>query len=151
MQVENTKDEGEFNSAEVERICNIIEKINQQQEQSQKALEVMIITPYRKQEEAIRNAIEKLQAASSFANLLVEICTLDRCQGREADFVLISLVRKRATRFLDMPKRWNVALTRAKEGLFIIGNIESYLHERSQKPPHSLLSYIICAYRDQKI
>jgi hypothetical protein len=150
MQVENTKDEGELNSAEVERICDILEKLNQMQGQSQKAPEVMIITPYRKQEEALRNAVEKLQAASSLRNLLVESCTLDRCQGREADFVLISLVRKRATRFLDMPKRWNVALTRAKEGLFIIGNLESYLNESARKPPHSLLSYIICAYRDQK-
>jgi AAA domain len=52
---------------------------------------------------------------------------LDRCQGREAEYVLISLVRSRATPFLDMPKRWNVALTRAMQGLFIVGNIDAYL------------------------
>ena len=89
-----------------------------------------------------------------------EVCTLDRCQGREAEYVFISLVRNRASVFLDSPKRWNVALTRAMQGLFIFGDIDNYLaeaksrrHEASKRgyprPLMSLLARILESYDRQ--
>lgn len=124
---------------------------------------VMIITPYRKQEARLGQAITELLERGALGQLDIEVCTLDRCQGREAEYVFISLVRNRATPFLDMPKRWNVALTRAMKGLFIVGDVEAYLtearrarnHPRSQPMPGqsgaprvlmSLLARIIEAY-----
>jgi 3-mercaptopyruvate sulfurtransferase SseA len=35
-----------------------------------------------------------------------------------------------------MPKRWNVALTRAMRGLFIVGNIDAYLDEARRARQH---------------
>lgn len=109
---------------------------------------VMVITPYRAQERALRDR-------DQLSDPRVEVCTLDRCQGREADYVFISLVRGKATPFLDMPKRWNVALTRARKGLFFVGNVDSYLREARQSrsgvrpgepSKSSLLAKVIDAY-----
>lgn len=55
---------------------------------------------------------------------------------------------------MDMPKRWNVALTRAMQGVFLVGDIDAYLREaraagrdrRSSRPTMSLLARIIEAY-----
>lgn len=97
--------------------------------------------------------------AETLPNIELEVCTLDRCQGREAEFVFISLVRSRATPFMDNPKRWNVALTRAKEALFLVGDLEAFLSEarsarrdlraRSGRPKMSLLARILEAYASQ--
>lgn len=106
---------------------------------------VMIITPYRAQERALRDAIR-------LPDKRVDICTLDRCQGREADYVFLSLVRDSATMFLDMPKRWNVALTRARKGLFFVGNVDNYLREaregrrQGETMKSSLLALILDSY-----
>ncbi|MEK6607998.1 MAG: AAA domain-containing protein [Myxococcota bacterium] len=119
--------EGESNGREAEAICSLLESLNADEAAQERRPGIMVITPYRRQEALLSEATEKLRSRGAIGNLDVEVCTLDRCQGREAEYVLISLVRSRATPFLDMPKRWNVALTRAMQGLFIIGNIDAYL------------------------
>ncbi len=117
--VGETSENGEANSAEVTVIAEVMPELLAAMTADGS---IMVITPYRAQERALRDGLAAM-------NGRVEICTLDRCQGREADYVFISLVRDRATPFLDMPKRWNVALTRARKGLFLVGNIDSYLRE----------------------
>jgi superfamily I DNA and/or RNA helicase len=104
--------------------------------------------------------VEGLQQRGVIGHLDVEVCTLDRCQGREAEYVFISLVRSRATAFMDMPKRWNVALTRAMQGVFLVGDVDAYLREarsarrdrrdvRGGHPTMSLLARIVEAYDHQ--
>jgi hypothetical protein len=126
---------------------------------------IMLITPYSQQETLLGETIKKLRLQGLLDNLVVEASTLDRCQGREADFVFVSLVRNRATPFFDMPKRWNVALTRAMKGLFLVGDIDAYLREAADarsdrraferavdgrpRPLMSLLARIIEAYDGQ--
>lgn len=118
----------------------------------------MIVTPYRKQEALLRETIDRAPKLAATSTIEIEVCTLDRCQGREAEYVFISLVRGRASRFLDMPKRLNVALTRAKEGLFLVGDLSAYRKEarvanevRRYGParPPSVLARIIEAYDRQ--
>lgn len=161
--------EGEFNHREVEAIVGLIQQLNALAARHGRK-EVMVITPYREQEARLADALAQLRARSAVAHVDIDLCTLDRCQGREADFVLLSLVRSRATRFFDMPKRWNVALTRAKQGLFVVGDINAYLREAAEarresnwqpsprrgrvrvgepRPLMSLLARIIEAYERQ--
>lgn len=150
--------EDEVNEAEAEEICRTLEQLKQLSGDSGELPRVMVITPYKKQEAHLNKAVQALQLAGGLAHLHVEVCTLDRCQGREEEYVFISLVKNRATPFLDAPKRWNVALTRAKEGLFIFGDIDNYLGEakavfRGVLPGQvirtSLLSRILWSYDHQ--
>ncbi|MEF1301562.1 AAA domain-containing protein, partial [Vibrio owensii] len=48
--------------------------------------------------------------------------TVDRFQGHEADFVMLSFANNHPTSFLESPNRLNVAITRAKHQLIVYGN-----------------------------
>jgi DNA polymerase III delta prime subunit len=116
----------EVNPDEGITICEMIRALNAEK---QNEASVMVITPYREQMAHLNEQVNALREAGQIDRLAVEVLTLDRCQGREADFVLISLVRNRTSLFLEMPKRWNVALTRAREGLALVGDIDAFLRE----------------------
>ena len=76
-----------------------------------------LISPYRAQVESM------MEAFGNCSNVRVD--TIDSFQGQEADVVYISLVRSNENLeigFLKDYRRMNVALTRAKRGLFLIGD-----------------------------
>ena len=82
---------------------------------------ISVISPYMKQTELIRTCI-------STTNPSVEVSTVDSFQGRESDVIVISLVRSNRERivgFLSDYRRLNVAVTRARKQVFIVGNSES--------------------------
>lgn len=154
----------EANHSECDRICRLLEDLNAHEATKEHRPGIMVITPYRDQRALLSEAIDDLRNRGGIDRLDVDVFTLDSCQGREAEYVLISLVRGRATPFFDMPKRWNVALTRAMKGLFIVGDVDAYLREASDarrdrrsrsshdgrpKPLMSLLARIIEAYDKQ--
>ena len=59
----------------------------------------------------------------------VQVDTVDAYQGRECDYVIISLVRSNTTHAIGHggdPRRMNVALTRARRGLVVIGDISTF-------------------------
>lgn len=162
VQVSEGGDAGsETNAHESERICRLLADLNARLPDQEKKPGIMVITPYRDQKALLAEAINGLRDRGQLDRLDVDAYTLDSCQGREAEYVLVSLVRSKATPFFDMPKRWNVALTRAMLGLFIVGNIDSYLREavEARRRPHekggparplmSLLARILEAYDRQ--
>ena len=55
-------------------------------------------------------------------HLAVELCTVDRFQGHEADLVIITFASAHPTSFLESPNRLNVALTRARYQRVIVGD-----------------------------
>ena len=82
---------------------------------------IKVISPYAQQVRWIRRLLEELYPD-------VEVGTVDSFQGREGEAVLISMVRsndERKVGFLKDKRRLNVALTRAKRHLFIVGNYET--------------------------
>ena len=61
----------------------------------------------------------------------LRLATVDNFQGEESDIVIVSLVRSNDEKrcgFLRTTNRINVLLSRAKHGLYIIGNSETYGH-----------------------
>ncbi|MEO0732116.1 MAG: AAA domain-containing protein [Bacteroidota bacterium] len=83
---------------------------------------VAVITPYREQ---VVQAEDRLGEETRLADFDVTINTVDGFQGRERDVVYLSLVRsneKGEIGFLADYRRMNVALTRARKYLIVIGD-----------------------------
>ena len=85
------------------------------------ACNIVILTPYNGQVDLIRGLLP-----SKYEH--IEVFTTDGFQGKEADFILLSLVRnnilsgRRRWGFVTDPHRLNVALSRAREGLVLISS-----------------------------
>ncbi len=79
---------------------------------------VIIITPYKSQMRLLENQI-KLPKGSK-AQLMTS--TVDAFQGQEGDIVIVSTVRTKFVGFVDDAQRLNVALTRAKRVLRVVGD-----------------------------
>ena len=58
----------------------------------------------------------------------IQIATVDAFQGAEKDVIILTCARTKAIGFLDSPERLNVALTRARRHLLLVGHA-SMLHE----------------------
>ena len=107
--------------------------------QGYKEEQVTILTLYVGQVIEIRSWVRKLA-------LNVRVTSVDNYQGEENDFVLLSLVRsncKYEIGFLKILNRVCVAFSRAKIGLFIIGNIDCIVkgeEKHNAKYPHSNMS-----------
>ena len=86
--------------------------------------DVGIIATYKSQANLLFELINKLNTETN-SPVPVEVDTVDAFQGREKDMVLISLVRSNdsgETGFLSDTRRMNVAMTRAKRLLIIVGD-----------------------------
>ena len=83
---------------------------------------IAVISPYR--EQTVR-AEDRLAEIPAFADLDITVNTVDGFQGRERAVVYLSLVRSNARSeigFLADYRRMNVAITRAKMQLVVIGD-----------------------------
>ncbi len=95
--------------------------------------EAAVLTFYRGQEREIRNHLRRwtrqgsgmrhfTQGPKAKPHLTIELCTVDRFQGHEADLVILSFASARPTSFLESPNRLNVALTRARYQRIVVGD-----------------------------
>lgn len=84
-----------------------------------------VITPYEGQRSYIVSTMQNSGTLKKEMYKEVEVASVDAFQGREKDFIVLSCVRSNENQgigFLSDPRRLNVALTRAKYGLVILGN-----------------------------
>ena len=87
-------------------------------------LDVGIISPYRAQVQLLRRMVKKEEFFKPFRSLIT-INTVDGFQGQERDIIVISLVRSNdegQIGFLRDLRRMNVAITRARMKLIILGD-----------------------------
>lgn len=87
--------------------------------------QIGVITPYEGQRRYIVSYMQRVGSSGSEMYNEIEVASVDSFQGREKDFIILSCVRsneKIGIGFLNDPRRLNVALTRAKSGLIVIGN-----------------------------
>ena len=87
---------------------------------------VGVISPYRHQSKLITRLFQRV---SSLAHEEIEINTVDKYQGRDKSCIVISLVRSNPNSNVgDLLKDWrrvNVAVTRAKRKLILIGSLKT--------------------------
>ena len=101
---------------------------------------VAVLTFYRGQEKALSKMMQELSNLRNnkryfnlrSQNMDVEVCTVDRFQGQEADLVFLSMVRRRGVGFLDNRNRMNVALTRAKYQTVIVGDKTPFRKDKTE-------------------
>jgi regulator of nonsense transcripts 1 len=87
--------------------------------------QIGIITPYEGQRAYVVQYMQSQGTLNSKLYLEIEVASVDCFQGREKEFIILSCVRSNEQQgigFLSDPRRLNVALTRAKYGLIIVGN-----------------------------
>jgi DNA polymerase alpha-associated DNA helicase A len=87
--------------------------------------QIAIITPYQAQVSLLTSLLRSTHGPE------LEIGTVDGMQGREKEAVIISLVRsndKREVGFLKEERRLNVAMTRARRHLCVIGDSSTVQH-----------------------
>lgn len=102
---------------------NLVEEIGINQ-WKENAFTLGIITPYSAQVETISRLAERSSILSEIESL-VSINTVDAFQGQERDVIAISFVRsneKSEIGFLSDIRRTNVAITRAKKKLIMVGD-----------------------------
>jgi len=117
-----------YNPKEAELVKYIVEKIK---ELGISPEDIGVITPYKDHEDYLKKIIPD-----------VEVKTVDGFQGREKEIIIISLVRSNPDEnigFLDDLRRLNVALTRAKRKLIIIGDSKTL---SSNETYRKLIEYI---------
>ncbi|KFQ87352.1 Uncharacterized protein C4orf21, partial [Phoenicopterus ruber ruber] len=81
-----------------------------------------VITLYKSQMCKIQNLFSDVHS-EAFEIKAVQVSTVDAFQGAEKEIIVLSCVRTRQIGFIDSEKRMNVALTRAKRHLLIVGNL----------------------------
>lgn len=95
-------------------------------------LDIGIISPYRAQTEFLKKLIKHTPFFKPIKKL-ISVNTVDGFQGQERDIIIVSMVRSNDEGnigFLNDLRRMNVAMTRARMKLIMIGNTKTLSHHR---------------------
>ncbi len=134
-----------YNNDEAKELISELEKFidfaNKNEQPEGKEWTIACLTFYKGQEAKIRERLQKLTGLeNAFSNFNIErngkkinikLHTVDKFQGHEADIIFLSMVQTFRDGFMDNPNRLNVAITRAKFQLVIVGDYE-YFTRRSR-------------------
>jgi len=126
------RDGSKTNKSEVDVIKRIIFALKRSGVQSG---EIGVITPYRAQRNLIKEALKD-------ENL--EVNTVDSFQGREKDVIIFSVTSTGSLEFVEDENRLNVAFTRARAKLIVVGSAKSINEHR-----RGLLSKFILYVRER--
>ncbi|KAM9409052.1 putative helicase mov-10-B.1 [Pholidichthys leucotaenia] len=126
-----------FNVSEIEIVVDYLTKLMETQGKKGlpklSAKDVGIIAPYRKQVEKIQKALRSVPALKQWRDLKeLKVGSVEEFQGQERKIIIVSTVRSCINYikmdkdfnlgFLANEKRFNVAMTRAKSLLIVVGN-----------------------------
>ncbi|XP_050372396.1 probable RNA helicase SDE3 isoform X2 [Argentina anserina] len=113
-----------FNRTEASKVVEVTKRLTAGKNLSEE--DIGVITPYRQQVLKLKKAFEDLDMPD------IKVGSVEQFQGQEREVIIISTVRSTIKHnefdrtyclgFLSNPKRFNVAITRAKSLLIIIGN-----------------------------
>ncbi|KAG8369514.1 hypothetical protein BUALT_Bualt14G0021500 [Buddleja alternifolia] len=133
------------NMVEAAVVVKVVHKLFKAWNGSKEKLSIGLISPYAAQVVAIRDRIK--QKYENHERFRVKVKSIDGFQGGEEDIIIISTVRSNrggSIGFLSSPQRANVALTRARHCLWILGN------EGTLSKSDSLWEALICDAKDRQ-
>jgi len=84
-------------------------------------LTIGVVSPFRAQVALLRHLLKDLD---------VTVDTVERFQGGERDIMILSLVRAKSSEFVFDERRFNVAITRARRKLVLVGHPELFRDSR---------------------
>ncbi|XP_009341860.2 uncharacterized protein LOC103933883 [Pyrus x bretschneideri] len=121
------------NMVEVAVVSEIVARLYQEFIGTKKKVSIGVISPYKAQVYAIQEGVKKYSKKCN-PQFSVSVRSVDGFQGGEEDVIIISTVRcnvKGAIGFLSNCQRANVALTRARYCLWILGNASTLVNSDS--------------------
>ncbi|KZS89432.1 P-loop containing nucleoside triphosphate hydrolase protein [Sistotremastrum niveocremeum HHB9708] len=134
---EQAKDRSRVNLREGHLVQQIVEDLLSSNP-TLKGMDIGVIAPYVAQVALLRNLMLDLDFRGRLSELVgpdraadvldIEVKTVDGFEGREKEIIIFSTVRNNSKGhigFLADRRRMNVGLTRAKRGLFILGNVQT--------------------------
>lgn len=110
----------------LEALKNYFNKIGRQRI-ADEHIDVGVISPYRAQVQLLRRMVRKAEFFKPYRGCIT-VNTVDGFQGQERDIIVISLVRSNddgQIGFLSDLRRMNVAITRARMKLIIVGSVQT--------------------------
>lgn len=125
---ESSDNTGIENQLEARLVAQIVEDIADACEKEQRKKTIAVATFYNRQKRLIRDKLsEKL--GRRFKDMQIDVETVDRFQGKEADIVIVSMVRNRSQQQGRLGRnsnpakfeRINVAFSRARDLLVVVG------------------------------
>jgi superfamily I DNA and/or RNA helicase len=135
---------GRINKAEAEltmlALQQYFEKIGKERILEER-IDVGVISPYRAQVQYLRQQLKKREFFKPFRGL-ISVNTVDGFQGQERDVIMISLVRSNddgQIGFLRDLRRMNVAITRARMKLIILGDASTLTRHPFYKKLHEYI------------
>ncbi|KAG2057924.1 P-loop containing nucleoside triphosphate hydrolase protein [Suillus hirtellus] len=140
------------NTYEVEMVWKIVRYLAQQGYGTER---LVVLTPYLGQLSRLRDVLKRdndpvlndldshdliraglMSAADNTSKKRIRLATIDNYQGEESDIVIASLTRSNKSNdigFMNSPERLNVLISRARDGLILIGNSQTFMNARKGK------------------
>ncbi|KAA8532132.1 hypothetical protein F0562_006726 [Nyssa sinensis] len=122
------------NMVEVTAVAKIVASLFKESVATKQKVSVGCISPYKAQVFAIQEKLGKTYSSDPNSDFSVSVHSIDGFQGAEEDVIIISTVRcnkSGSIGFLSNRQRTNVALTRARYCLWILGNGETLMKSNS--------------------
>lgn len=131
------------NAGEVRVIRQLLQRLQFVAKAQKQKITVAVIAGYTAQVQLLRDM--ESQGIAEWPDLLVQCNSVDAFQGRQADVCIYSVVRsnsKGILGFLREPPRLNVALSRGKSGLVIVGDQMFCRSATGRNPFRPVIEYI---------
>ena len=107
--------------------------------------QIGVVTPYEGQRAYVVSHMVRHGSLRTSLYKDIEVASVDSFQGREKDFIVLSCVRSNQHQgigFLADPRRLNVALTRARYGVVVLGNPKVLSR-------HPLWNNLLCFFKEK--